>query len=78
MDVYINGKLCAEKVFENCPKLTMIHFSGTCYSSGISIKNSMILKQQGIQTHYKLDHHWTTRAAYEAYKKYFDGSCFDG
>lgn len=28
------------------------------------------LKEQGIQTFYKLDHHWTTRAAYEAYRKY--------
>lgn len=30
------------------------------------------LKNNGIQAFYKLDHHWTTRAAYEAYKKFMN------
>lgn len=30
------------------------------------------LKEQNIQAYYKLDHHWTTRAAYEAYTTFMD------
>lgn len=30
------------------------------------------LNQSGTQTYYKLDHHWTTRAAFEAYTSYIE------
>ncbi len=32
------------------------------------------LNEQGIQAYYKLDHHWTTRAAYEAYTAFMNAT----